>query len=77
MKKKDTKRKEQETEFLNAMSKDPSNWKGVFYFNRKDPRLVVPKYNPKRGYTFNFANLNVYLIIAGFILIMIIARYLK
>ena len=32
-----------EKELLDRMHKDPGNWRGVFYFNRKDPRLIVPK----------------------------------
>jgi uncharacterized membrane protein len=33
-------------QFLDTMSKDLGNWKGPFYFNRKDPRLLVPKLRP-------------------------------
>jgi len=37
--------------------KDSNNWKaGVFYFNRKDPRVSVPKRNPMLGWTLNFGN---------------------
>ena len=44
--------------------RDPSNWRaGVFYFNRKDPRLIVPKRNPMLGWTLNFANPLTYLIL--------------
>lgn len=36
---------------------DPENWKwGVFYFNKKDHRIIVPKRNPIMGWTFNFAH---------------------
>ena len=36
---------------------DPDNWKwGVFYFNKKDFRFIVPKRNPIMGWTFNFAH---------------------
>jgi len=44
------------------MSKDfehdnPENWKwAMFYFNRKDSRLIVPKQVPVLGSTFNFAH---------------------
>jgi len=41
---------------LNLMSKDLDNWKGPFYINRKDPLLIVPKYNPSLGWTLNFAS---------------------
>lgn len=38
---------------------EPENWKwGVFYFNKKDFRLIVPKRNPIMGWTFNFAHPN-------------------
>ena len=44
--------------------RDPSNWRGgVFYFNRKDPRLMVPKRNPKMGWTLNFGNPLTYLVL--------------
>jgi len=43
-------------QFLDTMSRDTSYWKGPFYFNRKDPRLMVPKLHPSLGWTFNFAN---------------------
>lgn len=42
-------------EFINTMSKDPGNWKGPFYFNRRDPRIMVPKLHPSLGWTLNFA----------------------
>lgn len=71
------KKKKRENEYLDAMSKDPSNWHGPFYVNRKDPRLIVPKYNPARGYTFNFASPYAYIVIIAFILIIVFARYLK
>jgi len=36
---------------------DPENWKfGVFYFNKTDYRLIIPKRNPMMGWTFNFAH---------------------
>ena len=36
---------------------DPENWKwGVFYFNKKDFRFIVPKQNQMMGWTFNFAH---------------------
>lgn len=45
-----------EQQILDNMSEDPNNWRGPFYFNRKDPRLMVPKINPELGWTFNFAS---------------------
>jgi uncharacterized membrane protein len=38
------------------MNNDPAKWYGPFYFNRKDPRIMVPKTNPAQGGTFNMAN---------------------
>ena len=49
-------RKKLDKQILDAMSRDPGNWKGPFYFNKKDPRLRVPKLNPMMGYTWNFAS---------------------
>ncbi|WP_163711155.1 DUF5808 domain-containing protein [Mangrovibacterium lignilyticum] len=45
-----------EQEILDAMNRDPGNWRGPFYVNRKDPRLIVPKYSRWMGFTLNFAN---------------------
>ncbi|HET6225040.1 MAG TPA: DUF5808 domain-containing protein [Bacteroidia bacterium] len=36
---------------------DPSKWKyGIFYYNKEDKRLWVPKRVPWTGFTLNFAN---------------------
>jgi uncharacterized membrane protein len=43
-------------QFLDTMSRDTSYWRGPFYFNTKDPRLLVPKLHPSMGWTLNFAN---------------------
>jgi len=49
---------------LDRMRNDPENYKwGIFYFNRKDPRMVVPKRNRIMGWTMNFANPYAYLIL--------------
>lgn len=61
-------------EIRDTASKDPSNWRGVFYFNRKDSRIVVPKINPATGWTFNLANPYSYLLIVGIVLIIILAK---
>ena len=60
-----------EKDYLDNMSKDPSNWKGLFYFNRKDPRLLVPKLQPSLGWTLNFANPAAYIGIAALVLVVI------
>lgn len=61
---------------LDSMSKNPNNWKGIFYFNRKDPRLIVPKIYPLMGWTFNFASPYVYITLIGVLLIIFISNYL-
>jgi uncharacterized membrane protein len=43
-------------EILDAMHRNPDYWKGPFYCNRKDYRIIVPKYNPMMGWTLNFAS---------------------
>lgn len=60
-----------EKAILDAMSRNPNNWKGPFYFNRKDPRIAVPKLNPSMGWTLNFASPYAYLLIIGIVLIVI------
>ncbi|KQR67447.1 DUF5808 domain-containing protein [Pedobacter sp. Leaf176] len=36
---------------------NPENWKwGLFYFNRDDSRIIVPKQMVGLGWTFNFAH---------------------
>jgi uncharacterized membrane protein len=59
-------------QFLDTMSKDPGNWRGPFYFNRKDPRLLVPKLHPSLGWTLNFASPGSYVAIGALIAIIII-----
>lgn len=56
---------------LDNMSKDLENWKGPFYYNRKDPRLIVPKFNPMLGWTFNFASPYSFLALIAIALIII------
>jgi uncharacterized membrane protein len=49
---------------------DPQNYKfGVFYFNRTDTRVVVPKRSRILGYSLNFANWKSYV----FMLLLILA----
>jgi uncharacterized membrane protein len=41
-----------------------ANYKlGVFYFNKSDARVVVPKKDKMMGWTFNFSHLKTYLFI--------------
>jgi uncharacterized membrane protein len=55
---------------------DPSNWRlGIFYYNKKDKRLLTPKRLWGLGWTVNFANaysLLVLLVIIILILVIII-----
>lgn len=64
-------KKNYDQEFLDEMRLNPANWRGLFYFNRKDPRILVPKLNPGLGWTFNFANPWTYLSI-GIIVIAVV-----
>lgn len=57
------------------MSNNPDHWKGLFYFNGKDPRVIVPKRNPNIGWTLNFANVYAYLAIAAVILIIVAIEF--
>lgn len=45
---------------------------GLFYFNKQDKRVVVPKVNRSLGFTINFARPQAYLII----LILVVAAFL-
>lgn len=69
-------RNKNDEQILEAMRKDPSNWRGPFYFNRKDPRLMVRKYYSHTGTTFNFASPYPYITIAAIILIIMAASFL-
>jgi uncharacterized membrane protein len=45
---------------------DPKNWKiGILYFNKEDRRVIVPKRINFLGWTLNFANPIVYVILIG------------
>jgi uncharacterized membrane protein len=59
------------------MIDDPTNYKwGMFYFNPKDSRIVVPKRSRMMGWTLNFANKNFYFILLGFIALSLIIEWL-
>jgi SagB-type dehydrogenase family enzyme len=70
-------KKKYDQEFLNNMSRDPSNWKGPFYFNRRDPRLMVPKLHPSMGWTLNFASPMAYIAIGVLIAIIVFTSIFK
>lgn len=63
-------------DILDAMSKDPGNWKGPFYYNRKDYRLLVPKLYPFMGWTLNFASPHAYLMLLAIILITVAVQFI-
>lgn len=55
------------------MRNDPDNYKwGIFYYNPKEKRCILPKRNKWMGWTFNFANGYTYLIISVIILFAIL-----
>ncbi|WP_201300986.1 DUF5808 domain-containing protein [Sunxiuqinia indica] len=60
---------------LDSMSKNPNNWRGPFYFNRKDPRLLVPKLYPAFGKTLNFASPYSYVFLIALILVIVLAQF--
>ena len=50
---------------INDLDKDPSNWKyGMFYVNKADKRIMVPKKHYGWGMTFNFCNPKSFLYLA-------------
>lgn len=60
-----------DSEDFKNMNNDSNNWKGIFYVNRKDSRVIVPKLYPLLGYTLNFGNIYTYLAIATIVLIVV------
>jgi len=44
---------------------------GLFYFNREDSRVFVPKMVSRTGWTLNFARPESYIIFGAFIFLMI------
>jgi uncharacterized membrane protein len=63
-------------EIENTMNKNPNNYKGIFYFNRNDHRLIVPKRDPSLGWTLNFASPYTYLFLIAIAAIAVISEYL-
>lgn len=57
----------------NRMIEDPANYQwGLFYFNRLDKRIIVPKRLKMMGWTLNFANFYTYIILFLIVAIAII-----
>ena len=67
---------ELEKEFLDSARKNPGNWKGVFYNNRNDYRIIVPKQNALMGWTLNFSSPFAYIALIAIILIIIVFSFL-
>lgn len=58
---------------MEELDKDPSNWiLGIFYFNKKDKRIFLPKRLPLLGWTINFANPFSIMTFVAIILLMIL-----
>ena len=58
------------------MHDNPENWKGIFYVNRKDSRILVPKRNAAMGWTLNFGNPYTYIGIGLIVIIITASQYL-
>lgn len=62
---------------MDNQTDSPENYRmGFFYFNKNDKRVIVPKQNRLRGFTFNFANPFTYLLITGIIVLILVTSYL-
>jgi uncharacterized membrane protein len=58
------------------MNTNPENYKwGIFYFNRGDQRIFVPKMISKMGWTLNFARPESYIIIAAFFVVIYLVSH--
>ncbi|MFN8256010.1 MAG: DUF5808 domain-containing protein [Bacteroidales bacterium] len=59
------------------MRKDPENYKwGIFYFNKRDRRFILPKRNRMMGWTLNFAHPYSWIIIAGILALGYLSQFL-
>lgn len=65
-------KKNPDSAHFDAMSRNPNNWRGPFYVNRKDRRVLVPKLNPKMGVTLNFGNPFTYALLLGIFIILVL-----
>lgn len=63
-------------EIENLMNKNRNNWKGIFYFNKRDYRIFVPKSNPSLGWTLNFASPYTYLFLSALVAIALLSAFL-
>lgn len=50
-----------DNDILKEWHQNKANWKwGMFYVNKQDPRVWLPKRNPVMGWTLNFAHRSSY-----------------
>ncbi len=70
-------KKKPDNQYLDNMSRNPAYWKGPFYFNRKDPRLMVPKLHPSLGWTFNFASPYAYIFLIVLVGVIVVTEILS
>jgi uncharacterized membrane protein len=62
-----------EKAILDSMIQNPNNWKGIFYNNPNDPRVLVRRIKPGRGWSFNWASPYAYISFVCIIIITIAA----
>lgn len=57
------------------MDTNPEKYKlGLFYFDPKDSRVILPKVNRMMGWTLNFGHPVTYIILIAFIVLLIFIR---
>ena len=55
---------------------NPDNYRlGIFYFNKKDSRVIIPKWQKSRGWTVNFAKPGAYLFILAILAIVLLFMF--
>lgn len=60
----------------NTRKKVPAIWEYLIYFDRKDPRIIVPKKNKMMGWTLNFGNPFSYVILSIIIVLIVLSNHL-
>lgn len=69
--------KEEDKKVQSTWHDDPANWKwGIFYYNKADKRIFLPKRIASLGWTINFANPYSIIIILTLIVFMILFPYI-
>jgi len=53
------------------MLDNPNNWRGIFYFNKDDYRIIVPKKQKVLGWTLNWAQPKTYLFLLTVVFIIV------